>query len=94
MNERYSRMYVDHVNKTTGRWANRDPARIVEVGDYGVIEHSSGIFEKEGNIFTEHLIEDTQQITLTCPWHINFMCSKSLAVREVSVAGKGYVCFQ
>lgn len=50
-----SRKYVDLIFKVSGKYGNWDPPRIVEVGDWGVIERGTGSFIREGNIF-----EDTE----------------------------------
>ncbi|CAE6480848.1 unnamed protein product, partial [Rhizoctonia solani] len=50
-----SRKYVDLIFKVSGKYGNWDPPRIVEVGDWGVIERETGSFIREGNIF-----EDTE----------------------------------
>ncbi|KAI0048072.1 hypothetical protein FA95DRAFT_1605598 [Auriscalpium vulgare] len=89
MDDHHSRMYVDNVFHITGRWANRDPTRIVEVGDYGVIEHSSGTFQKEGNLYKDNLFDGPPEYTRSDPLDSYHRCSDTALVREVSVAGKG-----
>ncbi|KAG8705706.1 hypothetical protein FRC09_002797 [Ceratobasidium sp. 395] len=49
-----ARKYVDLLYKATGRkHANWDPPKLVEVGDWGYVEKTTGNFVKEGNIFTD-----------------------------------------
>ncbi|KAF7349156.1 hypothetical protein MVEN_01437900 [Mycena venus] len=47
-----SRKYVDLIKKVSSNWANWDPPRPIQVGDYGMIDEQTGIFEKENNIYT------------------------------------------
>ncbi|KAL5632714.1 hypothetical protein ACGC1H_005611 [Rhizoctonia solani] len=48
-----SRKYVDLIFRASGKYGNWDPPHVVEVGDWGKIERSTGNFIKEGNIFTD-----------------------------------------
>ncbi|KAG8903122.1 hypothetical protein FRB99_003724 [Tulasnella sp. 403] len=48
-----SRKYVDLILNASSKYANWDPGVPVEVGDYGSINKDTGLFDYEGNIFSE-----------------------------------------
>ncbi|KAG1851212.1 hypothetical protein C8R48DRAFT_676501 [Suillus tomentosus] len=47
-----SRKFIDLIQGITYKWTNWDPERTIEVGDYGMVNKSTGEFEREGNIYT------------------------------------------
>ncbi|KAI0048054.1 hypothetical protein FA95DRAFT_1558442 [Auriscalpium vulgare] len=89
MGQQNSRMYVDHMYRTTGKWANWDPEDRVEVGDYGVVEHSSGFFQKQGNVYRERLVTEEPKITKSDALTSYHACSNSVDVKDVYLAGEG-----
>jgi len=53
-----SRKFIDLIQGITYKWTNWDPERTIEVGDYGMVNKSTGEFEREGNIYTSKGIID------------------------------------
>ncbi|KAL0948524.1 hypothetical protein HGRIS_011084 [Hohenbuehelia grisea] len=53
-----SRLYIDKIFVRSGRYANWEPAREIQLGDYGEIDRSSGEFHKRGNIFVDPMTKD------------------------------------
>ncbi|KAG1795982.1 uncharacterized protein HD556DRAFT_1234785 [Suillus plorans] len=53
-----SRKYIDLIQSITSKWANWDPPKPINVGDYGMINNATGEFEWEGNIYTSKTITD------------------------------------
>ncbi|KAG1852135.1 hypothetical protein DFJ58DRAFT_791687 [Suillus subalutaceus] len=47
-----SRKFIDLIQGATSKWANWDPPRPINVGDYGMINNETGEFEWEGNLYT------------------------------------------
>lgn len=45
------RKYIDLINEASSKWANWDPPRRIEPGDFGTIVKSTGEFVVEGNIY-------------------------------------------
>ncbi|KAF7427960.1 hypothetical protein PC9H_007177 [Pleurotus ostreatus] len=54
-----SRKYVDLIYGVSSKWANWDPPKKLEPGDFGVIDSGSGQFEKEGNIYVDLAADET-----------------------------------
>ncbi|KAI0060413.1 hypothetical protein BV25DRAFT_957857 [Artomyces pyxidatus] len=52
-----SRMYVDLIYGKTSKYANWDPAKRIQIGDYGIVDRETGAFEPEGNIYTDPAIK-------------------------------------
>ncbi|KAH9013125.1 hypothetical protein EDB84DRAFT_1533549, partial [Lactarius hengduanensis] len=56
------RKFVDLINEATFKWANWDPPRVIQIGDFGTIDKKSGELKVEGNIFTHpeiwHIAQD------------------------------------
>ncbi|KAG1722052.1 hypothetical protein EDB19DRAFT_2044170 [Suillus lakei] len=52
-----SRKFIDLIQGATSKWANWDPPRKIEVGDYGMIINTTGEFDWEGNIYSPHFQE-------------------------------------
>ncbi|KAF9230414.1 hypothetical protein BU15DRAFT_83661 [Melanogaster broomeanus] len=48
-----SRKFVDLILTASSKWANWDPPKSINVGDYGTISKETGEFEREGNIYSE-----------------------------------------
>ncbi|KIJ63685.1 hypothetical protein HYDPIDRAFT_92094 [Hydnomerulius pinastri MD-312] len=48
-----SRKFIDLILQSSSKWANWDPPMALEVGDYGLVDPQSGIFERKGNVFTD-----------------------------------------
>ncbi|KAM6494495.1 hypothetical protein JOM56_010856 [Amanita muscaria] len=46
-----SRKFVDLILRVTSKWANWDPPRQINVGDYGTVNQDTGEFECEGSIY-------------------------------------------
>ncbi|ETW80127.1 hypothetical protein HETIRDRAFT_322200 [Heterobasidion irregulare TC 32-1] len=46
-----SRKYIDLIHRETAKYANWDPSKKIEVGDYGHINRKTGEFEVEGNVY-------------------------------------------
>ncbi|KAG1856752.1 hypothetical protein F4604DRAFT_1590256 [Suillus subluteus] len=44
--------FIDLIQGTTSKWANWDPPRPINVGDYGMINNETGEFKWEGNLYT------------------------------------------
>ncbi|KAF4588919.1 hypothetical protein EYR40_010474 [Pleurotus pulmonarius] len=57
-----SRLYIDKIFARSSRYANWEPARQIELGDYGMIDRTTGEFHKEGNIF---VLESTKEFAKT-----------------------------
>ncbi|KAI0063935.1 hypothetical protein BV25DRAFT_1853802 [Artomyces pyxidatus] len=51
-----SRKYVDLMWYKTTKFANWDPSKKIQIGDYGLIDKETGVFEPEGNIYDEPTI--------------------------------------
>ncbi|EKM58694.1 uncharacterized protein PHACADRAFT_253181 [Phanerochaete carnosa HHB-10118-sp] len=47
-----SRKYVDLIMDASSKWANWDPPKTIQAGDFGTINRESGQFERIGNIYT------------------------------------------
>ncbi|KAF9475816.1 hypothetical protein BDN70DRAFT_935566 [Pholiota conissans] len=59
-----SRKYVDLIYPLDGSYANYTAARRFDVGDFGVIDKETGLFEKHGSIFDPELsISDYDELT-------------------------------
>ncbi|KAH9030747.1 hypothetical protein EDB85DRAFT_2146479 [Lactarius pseudohatsudake] len=56
------RKFVDLINEATFKWANWDPPKVIQIGDFGTIDKKSGELKVEGNIFTHpeirHIAQD------------------------------------
>ncbi|KAH9024613.1 hypothetical protein EDB85DRAFT_2277536, partial [Lactarius pseudohatsudake] len=56
------RKFVNLINEATFKWANWDPPRVIQIGDFGTIDKKSGELKVEGNIFTHpeiwHIAQD------------------------------------
>ncbi|KAG1783391.1 hypothetical protein EV702DRAFT_959471 [Suillus placidus] len=52
-----SRKFIDLIQGATSKWANWDPPKKIEVGDYGTIINETGEFDWEGNIYSPHFKE-------------------------------------
>ncbi|KAH9046202.1 hypothetical protein EDB84DRAFT_1467214, partial [Lactarius hengduanensis] len=56
------RKFIDLINEATFKWANWDPPRVIQIGDFGTIDKKSGELKVEGNIFTHpeiwHIAQD------------------------------------
>jgi len=48
-----SRKFVDLILTASSKWANWDPPKSINVGDFGIISKETGEFEREGNIYSE-----------------------------------------
>ncbi|KAG1775610.1 hypothetical protein EV702DRAFT_422190 [Suillus placidus] len=46
-----SRKFIDLIQGVTSKWANWDPPRPINVGDYGMIDNETGEFDWEGNFY-------------------------------------------
>ncbi|EKM60622.1 uncharacterized protein PHACADRAFT_189748 [Phanerochaete carnosa HHB-10118-sp] len=46
-----SRKYVDLIREASSKWANWDPPKTIQAGDFGTIDKKSGQFERAGNIY-------------------------------------------
>ncbi|THH28677.1 hypothetical protein EUX98_g5524 [Antrodiella citrinella] len=47
-----SRKFIDLIHAISLKWANWEPSKHLEVGDFGTIDQDSGLFEREGNIYS------------------------------------------
>ncbi|KIJ60777.1 hypothetical protein HYDPIDRAFT_43111 [Hydnomerulius pinastri MD-312] len=52
-----SRKFVDLILSSASKWANWDPPRPINVGDYGSIDRATGEFVWEGNIYRSYIQE-------------------------------------
>jgi hypothetical protein len=52
-----SRKFIDLIQRATSKWANWDPPKKIEVGDYGTIVNETGEFDWEGNIYHPYFQE-------------------------------------
>ncbi|KIJ60757.1 hypothetical protein HYDPIDRAFT_31974 [Hydnomerulius pinastri MD-312] len=52
-----SRKFVDLILSSASKWANWDPPRPINVGDYGSVNNETGEFMWEGNIYGEYFQE-------------------------------------
>ncbi|KAG8863546.1 hypothetical protein FRB96_008286 [Tulasnella sp. 330] len=59
-----SRLYIDMIRQSTGRFPMWDPSKFVKVGDYGRINPTSGEFERDGNIYEDPEITTPMNILL------------------------------
>ncbi|KAF9224751.1 hypothetical protein BS17DRAFT_731337 [Gyrodon lividus] len=63
-----SRKFIDLILQCSSKWANWDPPIALNVGDYGLIDTESGVFERKGNIysykFTQFLASSDPPLTL------------------------------
>ncbi|KAG1851211.1 hypothetical protein C8R48DRAFT_676500 [Suillus tomentosus] len=59
-----SQKFIDLIQSITSKWANWNPDRAIEVGDYGMIKNATGEFEQEGNIYTSEGIIDIDMTDL------------------------------
>ncbi|KAF9230413.1 hypothetical protein BU15DRAFT_83660 [Melanogaster broomeanus] len=48
-----SRQYVDRILAKSSQWANWDPTKTINVGDFGTISKETGEFLREGSIYSE-----------------------------------------
>jgi hypothetical protein len=55
-----SRKFIDLIQRATSKWANWDPPKKIEVGDYGTIMNETGEFDWEGNIYSPHFQKQFQ----------------------------------
>ncbi|KAH9035741.1 hypothetical protein EDB85DRAFT_840328 [Lactarius pseudohatsudake] len=55
------RKFIDLINQATFKWANWDPQRVIQIGDFGTVDKKTGEFKVEGNIFTHPEIEHIAQ---------------------------------
>jgi hypothetical protein len=51
-----SRKFIDLILSATSKWANWDPPKPINVGDYGTISRKTGEFKREGNIYSDHFL--------------------------------------
>ncbi|EKM60607.1 uncharacterized protein PHACADRAFT_246648 [Phanerochaete carnosa HHB-10118-sp] len=47
-----SRKYVDLIREASSKWANWDPPKIIQAGDFGYVDKATGLFERAGNIYS------------------------------------------
>ncbi|KZP07261.1 hypothetical protein FIBSPDRAFT_763194 [Athelia psychrophila] len=52
------RKFIDLMFNETGKYANWELAKQIQVGDYGEVDRETGRFEKYGNIYDDGLILD------------------------------------
>jgi hypothetical protein len=55
------RKYIDLIHEAAFRWANWDPPKVIQVGDFGTIDKKTGELKVEGNIFTHLEIKHIAQ---------------------------------
>ncbi|KAI0048070.1 hypothetical protein FA95DRAFT_1558463 [Auriscalpium vulgare] len=84
-----SRVYIDLMKTATSKWANWDPVRIINVGDYGEVDKDTGIFRMDGNIYAEGLVSGESQIIRSQPMDTYQVASKSVQMVELSASGEG-----
>ncbi|KAL0959554.1 hypothetical protein HGRIS_011268 [Hohenbuehelia grisea] len=53
-----SRLYIDKMYDMSSRFANWDPGRQIQVGDFGKVNKKTGEFRVKGNIFTHQTTKD------------------------------------
>ncbi|KAG8896134.1 hypothetical protein FRB99_009056 [Tulasnella sp. 403] len=58
-------MYSHLINHTVSQYPNLEPARTINVGDYGTIDKETGDFVSEGNIFSE--FDDGAEVAQVIP---------------------------
>jgi hypothetical protein len=49
------------INEATFKWANWDPPKVIQIGDFGTIDKATGELKVEGNIFTHPQIKHIAQ---------------------------------
>ncbi|KAK7017678.1 hypothetical protein R3P38DRAFT_3201233 [Favolaschia claudopus] len=80
-----SRKYVDLILQVSSKWASWDPPHLIEVGDYGTIDKETGLFQKDGNIYTDpataKLCADYQPDT-RAPDEVMVVCSQTEKKRD------------
>ncbi|KAG2151071.1 uncharacterized protein EDB93DRAFT_1249563 [Suillus bovinus] len=52
-----SRKFIDLIQNVSSKWANWDPPKPINVGDYGKIINETGEFDWEGNIYTSGILD-------------------------------------
>jgi hypothetical protein len=55
------RKFVDLVNEATFKWANWDPPKVIQIGDFGTIDKKTGELKVEGNIYTHLQVKHIAQ---------------------------------
>jgi hypothetical protein len=55
------RKFIDLINEATFKWANWDPPKVIQIGDFGTIDKATGELKVEGNIFTHPQIKHIAQ---------------------------------
>ncbi|KAI9434885.1 hypothetical protein H4582DRAFT_2080554 [Lactarius indigo] len=55
------RKFIDLINEATFKWANWDPPKVIQIGDFGTIDKKSGELKVEGNIYTHSEIKHIAQ---------------------------------
>jgi len=50
--ENAQRKYIDLIKEVSSKWANWDPPKRVQAGDFGTVNRKTGEFLVEGNIYT------------------------------------------
>ncbi|KAJ7842648.1 hypothetical protein B0H14DRAFT_1026643 [Mycena olivaceomarginata] len=51
-----SRKYIDLILTASSKWASWDPPHPIKVGDYGTVDHETGRFNKDGNVYDDAAI--------------------------------------
>ncbi|KAF7974793.1 hypothetical protein HWV62_11285 [Athelia sp. TMB] len=80
---------IDLIFKETGKYANWELAREIQVGDYGTVDRGTGAFDKYGNIYEDNLIPDftdKDKIKQGQPLNRWTVSTGSVREREFSVA--------
>ncbi|KAI9438426.1 hypothetical protein BJY52DRAFT_1129605, partial [Lactarius psammicola] len=56
------RKFIDLIKEASFKWANWDPLKVIQIGDFGTIDKKTGELRVEGNVFThpeiKHIAQD------------------------------------
>jgi hypothetical protein len=55
------RKFLDLINEATFKWANWDPPKVLQIGDFGTIDRKTGELKVEGNIYTHPEVKHIAQ---------------------------------
>lgn len=78
---KYPRLYVDLIYEASGKYPAWDPQKQVALGDYGIIDASTGAFITKGNIFSESIASSA--LIRHCPQE-DESCFTSVSARTLS----------